>query len=189
MERFIYTKREVQIIRTKKPLEITDEEFLALFHKAFLRDKIEHMNHLGNVYPEIERRVFSDEFIAAHNNPADREDNYLYPILCPRNRNTEARIKDMVYYLTGRMEWKQSFFRQLHSIPYRLVFNYRLDAYVKDYETEQLWENFFKGQDELSQIIEKRHISNFEELTHRAIDYFENLILYSCKKFRNSSNR
>lgn len=72
MKRFIYTKREVQIIRTKKTIAITDEEFLALFHKAFLRHKIEHINHLGNVYPEIELRVFSDDFIATHNNPADR---------------------------------------------------------------------------------------------------------------------
>lgn len=176
MKRFIYTKREVQIIRTKKPIAITDEEFLALFHKAFLRHKIEHINHLGNVYPEIERRVFSDDFIATHNNPADREDSYLYPILCPGNRNTETRIKDMVYYLTGRTEWKQSFLRQLHTVPYRLVFNYWLDEYVRDYMTVQLWENFFKGQDELSKIIEKRRISNFEELTYRTIDYFENLI-------------
>lgn len=82
----------------------------------------------------------------------------------------------MVYYLTGRTEWKQSFLWQLHTVPYRLVFNYWLDEYVRDYMTVQLWENFFKGQDELSKIIEKRRISNFEELIYRTIDYFENLI-------------
>lgn len=174
MERFIYTKREMQIIQTKRPLAITDEEFLALYRKAFQRDKIEHIIHLGDVYPEIESRVCSNEFIAAHNDPADREDSYPHPILCPANRNTEARIKDLVCYLTGRMEWTKSLRHQLCIVvPYRLVFNYWLDEYVKDYVTEQLWEKFFLGQEELSQIIKLREISGIDELTYRAVVYFD----------------
>lgn len=174
MDRAIYTKREVQIIETKRPIEILDEEFLALYRKAYLRDKIEHIKHLGEVYPEIETRVFSDDFIASHNDPADREEIYPHPILCPANRNTEARIKDMVCYLTGRTEWTKSLLCQLRSdVPYRLVFNYWLDEYVKDYVTEQLWEQFFLGQKELERIIKLREISSFDELTYRAMFYFD----------------
>lgn len=174
MKRCIYTKREVQIIQTKRPLAITDQEFLALYHKAFLRDKISHINHLGDVYPEIESRVFSDDFIAAHNNPADREDYYPHPILCPANRNTEARIKDMVCYLTGRTDWPKSYRCQLRTVvPYRLVFNYWLDKFVRDYAADPLWESFFLGQEELSRIITLRKISGFDELTYRTMVYFD----------------
>lgn len=190
MGRFIYTKREMQIIQTKRAIAITDEEFLALHHKAFQRDKVEDIIHLGNLYPEIESRVCSDEFIAAHNNPADRENSYPHPILCPANRNTEARIKDMVCYLTGRTEWTKSLRHQLCTIvPYRLVFNYWLDEYVKDYMTAQLWENFFLGQKELSEIIEKRRISCFEEFTYRAVNYFENLPPLSHAEYWNSGRQ
>lgn len=174
MKRCIYTKREVQIIQTKRPLAITDQEFLALYHKAFLRDKISHINHLGDVYPEIENRVFSDAFIAAHNNPADWEDFYPHPILCPADRNTEAKIKDMVCYLTGRLEWPESLQSHLRAVvPYWLVFNYWLDEFVRDYATDPLWEIFFLGQEELAQIVKLRKISGFDELTYRAMVYFD----------------
>lgn len=174
MKRYIYAKREVQIIQTKRPIPITDEEFLALYRKAFLRDKIGHIIHLENVYPEIGSRVFSDAFIAAHNNPADREDFYPHPILCPANRNTEAKIKDMVCYLTGRAEWTKSLQSYLRTVvPYRLVFNYWLDEFVRDYATEPLWEIFFLGQEELSQVVKLRKISGLDELTYRAMVYFD----------------
>lgn len=177
MARLTYTKREVQIIQTKNPLVITDEEFLALYRKAFLRDKVEHIIHLGDIYPEIEKKVFSVDFIASHNDPADYEDNYPHPILCPTNRNTEARIMDMVCYLTGRAEWKKLMRCHLRTVaPYRLVFNYWLNEYVKDYVTTQLWENFFLGQKELERIIKQREISDFDELTYRTMVYFDRYV-------------
>lgn len=174
MEKYIYTKREVQIIKTRRPLAISDEEFLSLFHKAFIRDNYTHINHLEDIYPEIAERVFSNDFIEKHENLADYEGKYIFPILCPTNRYTEGRIRDMVCYLTSAADWSGLLHRQLSTtIPYRLVFNYWLYEYVKDYDSVALWDSFFLGQDKLSKILRLRRITALDELAYRAMEYFD----------------
>ena len=174
MKRYTYTEREVQIITSKRPLEISNEEFLALYSKAYRRDKIEDITHIGNVYPEIEDRVFSSEFMKKHDHPADYEDRYLRPIFCPADRNTEGRIRDMVCYLTSSLDWSKAMQQRLRTtVPYRLVFNYWLDEYVRDYEPAALWESFFTGQKELARILALRGIPSLDMLVYRTVDYFE----------------
>lgn len=188
MRRYAYTEREVLILTSKEPLEISDEEFLALYHKAHHRNSINFLKHLNHVYPEISDRVFSYDFIKNHLFTVDLEENYIYPILCPVNRTTEGRICNMVSYLTGKMRWPQSMRNRLYTtVPYRQVYNYYLDRYVKDFETEPLWEVFFLGQPELAQVIEKRRISSYEELVYRTMNYFDRYVqsIYAkCRKER-----
>lgn len=174
MKKYSYTKREVEILQSKKPIAITDEEFLAVYNKAFRRDHIHYILHLGDVYPEIEDRVFSDEFEEEHENLADRECQYLFPIFCPANRNTIGKIRNMTAYLLGTMDWTQIYMQRLNSlVPYRMVFNYWLDEYVRDYAEVPLWEDYFKGSKELSRMIELRGISGVDELGYRTWEYFE----------------
>lgn len=174
MKAYTYTKREVQIIRSKRAIEITDEEFLAVYNKAYRRDHFNYIHHLGDVYPEIQDRVFSEQFSEQHRNPADHEHEYPFPIFCPSTRNTEGRIRDMTAYLLGRRSWTKAYQRSLSRlVPYRLVFHYGLDEYVKDYDADALWKNYFKGLDELARMIERRGISNLAELEYRAMEYFE----------------
>lgn len=181
MRQYIYTKREVQIVKTQRPLVISDEEFLTLYRKAFMRDNIAHLNHLGNVYPDIEDRVFSDEFEKQHRDPADREEHYLHPIFCPTNRCTEGRIKDMVCYLTGAGDWSNSQQQQLcDTVPFRLVFNYWLDEYVKDYDAYALWNTYFLGQEKLSSVIALRGINGLDVLVYRTMEYYDRCVKSSC---------
>ena len=185
MKRYRYTEREAQIIQSQQPMPISNEDFLSLYHKAFMRDDIKHINHLGKVYPEIESRVFSDEFMNRHCDPADREYLYPHPILCPTNRYTIGRIKDIVCYLTGGSDWSNSFRKQLcATVPYRLVFNYWLDEYVKDYDVNALWEAFCLGQEELSSVLELRRISSLDVLAYRAREYYDRDVHYSCAECR-----
>lgn len=169
-----YTKRELHIIRSEKPLSITCEDYLALYHKAFCRDEIQTLNHLANVYPDMAVLVFSDEFQESHGNPADMEDCYQHPVLLDTTRYTQARVLDMVAYLLGRTKAPVKYARQLHElVPFRLVFNYFTDQYVADFLAVPLWEIYFSGRAELRRVLEKRSIKSLEELVVRACDYFE----------------
>ena len=182
MKKCSYTQREAEILKSGKPMNIADEEFLSIFHKAFHRNQIQYINHMGKVYPEIENRVFSDEFIDKHNKPADRECDYLFPVLCPSDRYTVGKIRNMTAYLLGTLDWTLEFRRRLLSlVPYRLVFNYWLDEYVNDYDAVSLWEVYFMGSEKLSQIIIRRGISGLAELEYRAAEYFERRIPKSLR--------
>lgn len=80
----------------------------------------------------------------------------------------------MTAYLLGRRSWTKEYQRSLSRlVPYRLVFHYGLDEYVKDYDADALWENYFKGLGELARMIERRGISDLAELEYRAAEYFE----------------
>lgn len=171
-----YTKRELKIIRTKKPLAISCEEYLAIYHKAFCRDRIQTINHLADIYPDMSELVFSDEFQENHRDPADREVCCRFPILLPTTRYTQARIMDMVAYLLGKLEAPKEYANQLHElVPFRLVFNFFTDEYVADFRAVPLWENYFLGREELRRVLELRSIGSLEELVMRACDYFERL--------------
>lgn len=174
MKKCSYTEREAKILKSEKPIPITDEEFLAIYHKAFQRDHLHYIKHLGNIYPDIEDRVFSDEFAEKHNDPADRECNYRFPILCPSDRYTVGRIRNMTAYLLGTVDWTLTYRKRLLSlVPSRLVFNYWLDEYVEDYDAVSLWEVYFKGTKKLAQMIEHRGITSLGELEYRTMEYFE----------------
>lgn len=174
MGTYTYTKREMQIIKRKQPMDITDEEFLAVYNKAYHRNHIKYIMHLGEVYPDIEEWVFSYEFEEQHNDPADRENIYMFPILCQSGRNTEGRIRNMTAYLLGKLDWTSEFRKRLYAlVPYRLDYNYWLEEYVKNYEAVPLWEDYFKGHEELSHMIELHSISSLDELEYRASEYFE----------------
>ena len=86
MKAHTYTKRERRVIRTKKPLPISCEEYLAIFHKAFCRDEIEILTHLWDTYPGIAMEVISDEFQETHGDPADMECCCPHPVLLETTR-------------------------------------------------------------------------------------------------------
>lgn len=182
MKKYTYTQLEVQILTSRTPMPITDEQFLAVYHKAFNRNQSHYINHLENVYPDVSDRVFSNEFIEKYNDPADQECNYRFPILCPANRNTVGRIRNMTAYLLGTLDWPPAFRRRLNDlVPYRLVFNYWLDEYVKDYDAVSLWEVYFKRHPELAEMIERRGISGLDELEYRTAEYFERYVTKSLR--------
>lgn len=175
-QKITYTKKEIKIIIAEQPMKITDEEFLIIVHKAYDLDDIISIIHMYNIYPEIMDRVFSAEFIEKHSDPADSEERYHHPILCPTNkqRYTEGRIKDMVCYLIGDSGWNDMLFHQLQTkVPFKPFFNYLFDEYVNDYNADILWNSFFLGQKELSQVIEKRNIVDMLMLEYRTIEYYE----------------
>lgn len=179
MKAHTYTKREIQIIKTKKPLSISCEEYLSIFHKAFCRNQIHILTHLWDIYPDMAKEVSSDEFEETHGDPADRESCCRFPILLPTMRCTQARIMDMVAYLLGKEEAPEEYIKRLHElVPFRLVFNYFLDEYVADFYAEPLWENYFLGLAELRRVLELRSIKSLDELIIRASDYFECLSPY-----------
>jgi|GEM_PF-983504 len=177
MKAHTYTKRELQIIRTKKPLPISCEEYLSIYHKSFCRNKIEILNHLTDIYPDMSELVFSDEFEETHGDPADMEGSCRFPVLLPTTRYTQARVMDMVAYLLGKVEAPNGYAKQLQNfVPFRLVFNYFTDEYVADFCAVPLWENYFLGQAELRRVLELRSIRSLDELVIRASDYFERLL-------------
>ena len=180
MKAHTYTKRELQVIKTATPLSITCEEYLAIYHKAFCRDKIQTLNHLADIYPEMAVLVFSDEFQENHGDPADMEGGCLHPVLLETTRYTQARVMDMVAYLLGKVEAPEEYAGRLRElVPFRLVFNYFTDEYVADFHAAPLWENYFLGRAELRRVLEIRSIKSLDELVVRASDYFERLSPFS----------
>lgn len=100
----------------------------------------------------------------------------LFPVLLMTTRYTQARVKDMVAYLLGKLEAPHGYAKQLRElVSFRLVFNYYRDEYVADFYAALLWENYFLGQAELRRVLELRSIKSLEELVVRASDYFERL--------------
>lgn len=177
MKEHTYTKRELQIIRTKKSLPISCEEFLSIYQKAFCRDKIQTLNHMEDLYPDISELVFSDEFQEKHRDPADWESCCLFPVLLPTTRYTQARVMDMVAYLLGEVDAPKGYAEQLRKlVPFQLVFNYVSNKYVKNFYAAPLWDNYFMGRTELRRVLEARSIRSLEELVQRASDYFELLV-------------
>lgn len=173
MKEYTYTKRELQIIRTKEPLAIADEEILVLYNKAYRRNDLNCMNHLVDVYPDVSDRLLSFDF-QLKIIESTYEEQYIYPILCPTDTNSEGRIKNIVTYLTGQRDWPESLRKRLYdTIPYRLVFDYWLEEFVRDYEAAPLWEVYFTGQQELARPIKQRRITSLEELVYRTVNYFE----------------
>lgn len=169
-----YTGKKLQIMQTTPPMDITDEEFLFLFNKAFRENDFEFIVQLELLYPEIMDRTSSFEFMEKNSNPADDEGNYVHPILCPTNRCTEGRIKDMVCYLTGGTNWPDLLLKQLQNkVAYKLVFNYLIDDYVKDYDPDELWHLFFCGHAKLFHVMQLRGITGLDILIFRAMEYFE----------------
>lgn len=179
MKAYTYTKRELQIIRTKKPLPISCEEYLSIYHKSFCRDKIKILDHLADTYPAMTEEVFSSEFEETHGDPADMDGGCRFPILLLTTRCTQGRVMDMTAYLLGRMDAPQGYAKQLRElVPFRLVFNYFTSEYVADFFAVPLWNNYFLGQAELRRVLELRSIRSLEELVERASDYFECLSPY-----------
>lgn len=85
---------------------------------------------------------------------------------------------NVVAYLLEKTTAPETYICQLiQQVPYRLVFNYFTDEYVKDFYTEKLWENFFFGAGELYRSIQSYSIRSLEELMVRASEYFEHLTL------------
>lgn len=176
MKAHTYTKRELQIIRTKKPLSISCEEYLSIYHKSFCRNKIEILNHLTDIYPDMLKLVISDEFQEKHGDPADMEGCCRFPVLLPTTRYTQARVMDMVAYLLGKLKAPHGYAKQLCDlVPFRLVFNYFTDEYVADFCAVPLWEDYFLGRAELRRVLERRSIRSLDELVVRAADYYEQL--------------
>lgn len=170
----LYIEKKYQIMQTTPLMDITDEEFLFLFNQAFRKNDFELIEHLEEFYKENMDRTANIEFMEKHRNPADKEGDYIHPILCPTNRCTEGRIKDMVCYLTGDTDWPDLILHQLQTkVSYKLVFNYLIDDYVRDYDPDELWRLFFCGQTKLFKVIQLRGITGLDLLIFRATEYFE----------------
>ena len=179
MKAHTYTKRELKIVKTKKPLPISCEEYLALYHKAFCRGRIQTLNHMIDTYPDIAELVVSEEFEETYRDPADMESGCLFPILLSTTRYTQARVMDMAAYLLGKVEAPEKYAKLLRElVPFRLVFNYFTEEYVEDFLAAPLWENYFLGRAELRRVLEVRSIGSLDELVTRAADYFERLWPY-----------
>lgn len=184
MKTYTYTKREISIIRRKKPISILDEEFLSIYHKAYCRGRIEVLHHMCDLYPEIAEKVSSNEFQAKIHDPADQEDCYRYPIVINTTRFTQARIMNMVAYLHGQTNAPDAYIEQLLTlVPYREVFNFITEEYVKDFLAAPLWENYFLGVEDLQHAVRQRSIKSLEELVDRASEFFERLIPEICSKY------
>lgn len=184
MNTYTYTKRELSIIRRKKPLSISNEEFLAIYHKAYYRERIQTLQHMCDLYPEIAEEVSSSAYQAKRHDPADQEHRYRYPIVINTTRFTQARIMNMVAYLHGQMNAPVAYINLLHTqVPYREVFNFITEEYVKDYLTVPLWENYFLGVDNLRHAVQHRSINSLGELVARASEFFERLVPETCIKY------
>ena len=87
---------------------------------------------------------------------------------------TERRIMDMVAYLFFRDRAPKGYKHRLRTaaLPYRLMFNYSLDRYQKDYDRQELWSNFFLRLPDLRHKIERYRIHSLMELEYRAAEYF-----------------
>lgn len=176
MKAYTYTKRELQIIRTKKPLPISGEEYLSIYHKSLFRNKIQILNRLAVTYPDMTEAVFSYEFEKTHSDPADMEDCCRFPVLLPTMRYTKGKVMDMTAYLLGLVDAPQSYEKQLRElVPFQLVFNYLTYEYVADFYAVPLWDNYFLGLTELYRALKQRSIRSLEELVELASSYFERL--------------
>lgn len=87
---------------------------------------------------------------------------------------TERRIMDMVAYLFSRDRAPKGYKHRLRTaaLSYRLMFNYSLDRYQKDYDRQELWSNFFLRLPDLRHKIERYRIHSLMELEYRAAEYF-----------------
>ena len=82
---------------------------------------------------------------------------------------TERRIMDMVAYLFSRDRAPKGYKHRLRTaaLSYRLMFNYSLDRYQKDYDRQELWSNFFLRLPDLRHKIERYRIHSLMELEYR----------------------
>ena len=86
----------------------------------------------------------------------------------------KRRIMDMVAYLFSRDRAPNGYKHRLRTaaLSYRLMFNYSLDRYQKDYDRQELWSNFFLRLPDLRHKIERYRIHSLMELEYRAAEYF-----------------
>lgn len=174
MKKKTYTRHEINIIKSKEPMDIGDEEYLLLFNKAVNCGDIDVSTVLMEQYQDILDRTQDEDYLKRHSDPADREDYYMYPILIKTSRNTERRIENIITYLTGKMSISRRYITLLHrTVPYKEVFNYVTIKYDKDYLPEPLWSDYFLQVPEFKKIILLRSIKDLNELIQKSANYFE----------------
>lgn len=159
--------------------KISLEDYIYYYHIAYKRDNISALSQLSSMYPDLSVQAFQNAANPDKGTQADYNSDCLHPVATGNSRMTERRILDMVAYLFCRENAPKEFRVQLHraALPAKEVFNHYLDRYQKDYDRDELWENFFLRLPELRQIIRRRRIGSLMELEYRAAEYFER---YSC---------
>lgn len=154
--------------------EISVEDFLIFYYKAYRRDNIEALSQLHDLFPEVAELAFDEDYIESRSDPADKEYMYRHPIVIATNRMTESRVLDMVSYLLGQVEAPGKYKDFLKTnIAFKKVFNYMIERYQRDYDKTALWDSYFMELPELRFMIERRYIRSLEELVYRASNYFE----------------
>lgn len=154
--------------------QISLEDFIYYYHIAHKRKNIRALNQLCDLYPELSAMAFQNDSLSKRYDPSEYDYYCWHPITLGSAYMTERRIMDMVAYLFSRDRAPKGYKHRLRTatLPYRLMFNYALHRYQKDYDRHELWTNFFLRLPELQQRIEGRHICSLMELEYRAAEYF-----------------
>ena len=154
--------------------QISLEDFIYYYHIAHKRKNIRALNQLCHLYPELSAVAFQNDFLSKRYDPSEYDYYRWHPITLESAYMTERRIMDMVAYLFFLDKAPKGYKHRLRTatLPCRLMFNYALDRYQKDYDRQELWSNFFLRLPELQQRIEDRRIRSLMELEFRAAEYF-----------------
>ncbi|WP_455614831.1 hypothetical protein [Eisenbergiella sp.] len=154
--------------------EISVEDFLIYYYKAYQRGNVKAITQLHDTFPEVAELAFDEDYLNSLCDPADYEYQFLHPITIDSSRMTERRVLDMVAYLYGKHNAPTKYKLILSDkIPYQTIFNYQIERYQRDYNKTALWDCFFMELPELRYIVEQRRIKNLDELIYRASSYFE----------------
>ena len=154
--------------------QISLEDFIYYYHIAHKRKNVCALNQLCHLYPELSAVAFQNNSLSNRYDPSECDYYRWHPITMGSAYMTERRIMDMVAYLFSQDKAPRGYKRRLRTtaIHYRLMFNYSLDRYQKDYDRHELWVNFFLRLPELQQRIEGHRIRSLMELEYRAAEYF-----------------
>lgn len=178
MKKYAYTERELSIIKTKSGQSITLEEYLSIFHKAYILNHLDIISYLCDTYPELTSQV-SDDFIPKYCGPNDYIEYNRFPILSFSAPITEKFVLNLVTYITGQVSPSNSYKKLLkENVSYQSIFDYTLEEYIRAYNRDSLWHNYFLKQPELCNIIKARQINDLDTLIYRARNYIEKYILH-----------
>lgn len=157
----------------KEQMEISIEDFLLFYSKAYRRNNLAAMRQLYDKYPVTAKLALDDYYLKYKSEPADREYMYRYPITADSPRMTEHRIMDIIAYLLGTFRAPRHYRRLLQKFPYNRTFNFTISRYQKDFDRTVLWNELFLKRPELKKVIESRKIQSLDELIYRAGEYFD----------------
>ena len=154
--------------------QISLEDFIYYYHIAHKRKNIRALNQLCHLYPDLSVMAFQNDSLSKRYDPSEYDYYCWHPITLGSAYMTERRIMDMVAYLFSRDRAPNGYKHRLRTaaLSYRLMFNYSLDRYQKDYDRQELWSNFFLRLPDLRHKIERYRIHSLMELEYRAAEYF-----------------